>query len=99
MYLAATYGQRNGDMAPYPVGLHAYFIHSSFYDEFLALPPYRHIDTALEGKGPFHVCYPYAAIQRKGWSANLRKEVDYNQSLQENDLYTGVDPDLFTTLD
>lgn len=97
IYLGGTYGPRNDRQADYPVGLHAYFIHSSFYNEFLSLPPYVHIDTALKGKGPFDVCYPFAAIQRKGWSANHRKEVDYNTVLCEDDIYTGVDPLFYTT--
>jgi hypothetical protein len=36
------------------------------------------------------VCYPFAALQRKGFSANNMKEVDYNTLLQDIDVYGGL---------
>lgn len=97
IYLAGTYGSRNGDVVPYPIGLHCYIIHSRFYDKFLSIDPTKHIDIALEGLGIFKICYPYCAIQRPGFSSNKRANVDYNTILQVCDIYTGSDGDFFTT--
>lgn len=97
IYLAGTYGSRNGDTVQYPIGLHCYLIHSRFYDKFLSIDPTKHIDTALEGLGVYKVIYPYAAIQRPGFSANKRKDVDYNIILGPEDIYRGRQDDVFTT--
>lgn len=69
-------------------GMHCYFIHERFYDRFLSLPDEQHIDVALTGQGNFFVVYPFAAIQRPGWSATSKKEnVDYNTLLKKADVY------------
>lgn len=103
LYLAGTYGQRweenSLSFVTVPVGFHGYFVQSQFYDKFLAVDSGGHIDTAMEGLGNFRVCYPYAAVQRAGWSANHRKEVDYNRALGKGDIYHGHDPDFYTTPD
>lgn len=68
-------------------GLHCYIIHSSYYDIFLSSPDDMHIDVA-QVQGTFKVIYPFAAIQRKGWSANAKREdVDYNTDLLPEDVY------------
>jgi hypothetical protein len=97
IYFAGTYDSRVGDRVPRPRGMHAYIIRSWFYDKFLAVDPTEHIDQALRDLGDFRVCYPYAAIQRPGWSVNKREEVDYNKPLAPEDVYRGVDPDFYTT--
>lgn len=80
---------------PYPVGLHCYLIHSRFYDKFLNIDPTKHIDTALEGLGTFKLCYPMAAIQRPGYSANNKKAVNFNVCLKKEDVYFGQEAHLY----
>lgn len=67
------------------VGFHLYFIHEKFYDSFLATKDTEHIDTAQ--KGDLYVCYPFAAIQRPGFSANNKSQVNYNAVLMPEDIY------------
>lgn len=62
-------------------GMHCYIIHSRFYEKFLSVPDDMHIDLALAGYGVYKVCYPFSAIQRQGWSANAKAEVNYNYNL------------------
>src|SRR5580692_779019 len=90
IYLAGTYGlqmdyMRQHEHGVYPItsinGLHCYIIRAQFYDTFLSLPADQHIDVALDGLGKYFVCYPFAAIQRPGWSANARGNVNYNANL------------------
>lgn len=71
-----------------PVGLHLYFIHECYFDEFLATNPSKHIDTAQEGI--FDVCYPFAALQRAGFSSNNMSYADYNTILNSEDIYAGL---------
>ena len=68
------------------VGFHCYFVHSRYYDTFLNTPDKEHIDTAQKSK-LMYVCYPMAAIQRSGWSANNKSVVDYNSILKKEDIY------------
>lgn len=76
-------------------GMHCYIIDNTFYDTFLSLPDNDHIDTSLFGRGVFRVCYPFAAIQRPGWSANNspgrsandKQDIDYNTILRPEDVY------------
>lgn len=62
------------------VGMHLYCISSSFYDEFLNLPPNNHIDQSLKDLSVYHFCYPVAALQRPGFSINNGRSVDYNEN-------------------
>lgn len=68
-------------------GMHCYIIHSRFYDRFLSVPEDQHIDVAMDGLGVYYVCYPFAAIQRPGWSATSKQEVNYNRLLSKEDVY------------
>lgn len=68
-----------------PVGLHLYMIHEGYYDTFLSTNEIKHIDTSQEGI--FHICYPMAALQRPGFSANNRSHADYNTILKPEDIY------------
>jgi hypothetical protein len=94
LYLAATYGEFRGELphiiegrnyyyVDHPAGFHCYIIHERYYDTFLATPPDLHIDDAQTG-GDFRVCYPFAALQRPGWSANAKGKVNYNNDLLHN---------------
>lgn len=67
------------------VGLHLYFIHSKYYDNFLATANNKHIDT--EQKGDLYVCYPMPALQRAGFSANNKSMTNYNAILSTGDIY------------
>lgn len=71
------------------VGLHCYFCHSRYYDKFLSVPDDQHIDTIQAGLGKFYLCYPMVALQRPGFSANNKAVVNYNSSLEEEDIYRG----------
>lgn len=69
-------------------GFHCYIIHSRYYDRYLGLPDAAHIDGAQAGQGVHYCCYPFAAIQRPGWSAiNKKKDTNYNYILQPGDVY------------
>lgn len=67
-------------------GFHCYIVKSRYYDKFLEVPDDLHIDDAQQG-GIYSVCYPFAAIQRPGWSANAKAKVDYNTGLIPQDVY------------
>lgn len=91
LYLAQVYlGDigRNNKVKKF-TGLTMYFVHSKFYDTFLSVDPKEHIDVALSGLGDYHVCNPFAFIQRNGFSSNTGKEEKYDQLLQNRQLYTG----------
>lgn len=71
-------------------GFQLYIIHEKFYDQFLSVPKNQHIDTYMnELKGDYKFCYPFAALQRPGFSANNREQVNYNSILQPEDIYKG----------
>jgi hypothetical protein len=96
LYLAGCYSpiKHGWDEATYsyttePVGLHAYIIHSQYYDTFLATDENAHIDTAQKSNA-IKVCYPMAAIQRPGFSSNNRAWADYNVLLKPEDVYGGL---------
>lgn len=93
LYLGGCYSpiKHGWDEAPYsytqnPVGLHMYLIHERYYDTFLATDEMSHIDTAQESIA-IKVCYPMAALQRPGFSANNRDHADYNTILKREDIY------------
>lgn len=69
-------------------GFHLYIVHSKFYDKFLSMPDEEHIDTAANDlKGDYKFCFPFAALQRAGFSANNSSVVNYNSILKEEDVY------------
>ena len=88
LYTACNYLNRDHPTTKQIVGFHLYIIHESYYEDFLELPEDRHIDTAVNGID-INVCYPYAALQRAGFSWNNMREVDYNTVLQPQDIYSG----------
>lgn len=89
LYLAASYG---GYSEKQPIGFHLYCIHEQFYDKFLSVPDDVHIDTAMwfMGKEKFIFCYPFAALQRPGFSSNNMSYTDYNKTLRPEDVYGGL---------
>lgn len=86
LYLAATYiPPISNNMI---CGFHLYFVSSKFYDRFLSVPDEKHIDTSMdELKGNYIFCYPFAALQRAGFSSNNMTDVNYNSILKEEDVY------------
>lgn len=68
------------------VGFHLYMVHSRYYDTFLNTPVDRHIDTAQESN-LMYVCYPFAALQRAGFSSNNMAVCDYNKAIKQEDIY------------
>ncbi|HEV3223888.1 MAG TPA: hypothetical protein VGZ90_13460 [Puia sp.] len=91
IYLGGCYGVPMPIINPLKefVALHLYTIRSSWYDSFLSAADNTHIDTAQTG-GRFFCCYPMAAVQRAGYSANNHRECDYNTSLRKEDIYGGL---------
>jgi hypothetical protein len=88
IYLASTYTPPITNKII--CGFHLYVIDQKFYDKFLSVPDNVHIDTAISDMGgDFKFCYPFAALQRKGFSANNMAVVDYNGVLNESDIYRG----------
>ena len=91
LYIAGSYLPIEHN--PYPhatsvVGFHLYFVHSRYYDRYLSLPDDGHIDQLQDGSTcEIKVCYPFAAIQRPGWSSNNRAAVNYNNQLKAEDVY------------
>lgn len=71
------------------VGFHLYMVHESYYDKFLATPDEQHIDTEQKSENMFCV-YPFAAIQRPGFSANNKTICNYNSILNDCDVYGGL---------
>lgn len=86
LYLAASYG---GYSEKQPIGFHLYCVHEQFYDKFLSIPDNCHIDTGtwFMGIEKFVFCYPFAALQRPGFSANNGSYADYNTILKKEDVY------------
>lgn len=71
-------------------GFQLYIIHEKFYDKFLEIPDDVHIDTYMdELKGDYKFCYPFPALQRPGFSSNNMAHVNYNEILEEKDIYRG----------
>jgi hypothetical protein len=88
IYLASTYvlPVSNNKIC----GFHLYIIHEKFYDTLLSVSNGQHIDTACCNLGgDFKFCYPFPALQRAGFSANSKTEVDYNSLLKPEDIYKG----------
>lgn len=88
VYVASTY------LMPHTLnkltGFHLYIIQEWFYDEFLSVPDDEHIDNAICDLNSNHkICYPFPALQRPGFSANSKVEVNYNQLLSKEDIYIG----------
>lgn len=86
IYSACNYIPQEQPIAKILVGFHCYIMHESFYDDFLNIPDDCHIDTSITGID-IHVCYPFAALQRPGWSHNHRADANYNAVLSEKDIY------------
>lgn len=93
IYAACNY--LNTPLTPYSTnhvkeifGFHLYIVHYSYYDIFLATRDESHIDMAQKGdKYQLCVCYPYAALQRPGFSWNNMKYADYNTRFKPEDVY------------
>jgi hypothetical protein len=97
VYIGGTYLIENPQRYKPPVvkvkawvGNHLIIINEKYYDTFLSLPDSVHCDTANDGLGDFYVCYPFAALQRAGYSSNNKTIVDYNKILNPEWVYGGI---------
>lgn len=74
-------------------GFQLYTVSQKFYDKFLSVPDNEHIDNAIcDLRGDYKICYPFAALQRPGFSANNPGEpVNYQAGcgITEADIYRG----------
>ena len=91
VYVAATYLMPPSQNLL--TGVQLYIVHNSFYDSFLSVPEKAHIDNAIcDLKSNHKICYPFAALQHPGYSANNPgQKVNYNSGcgVKEHDLYRG----------
>lgn len=91
IYSAATYVD-DLENKNHLCGFHCYIISRCFYEKFLSVPEWEHVDTAIdELGGDFHVCRPFAALQRPFRSAN-HPEIpisNYNLVVNPKDVYYG----------
>lgn len=58
-------------------GLTFYMVNERFYDKFLSMPEYEHLDRALRYKGKYIVCNPFTVIQQNGYSDNAKSNCIY----------------------
>jgi hypothetical protein len=72
------------------IGFHCYILHARAYDKYLSVPDNVHIDTAMEDILNWTACYPFAAVQRRGFSSNTMSEEDKNVLLSDIDIYGGL---------
>lgn len=92
LYTSANYigakpkGQKGAFRADVLIGFQLYFIHSRYYDTFLNTPDMQHIDAEQKSKLMYY-CYPHAALQRPGFSANHGANTNYNNMFTPEDIY------------
>lgn len=74
-------------------GMTLYFVHSRFYDRFLAVNEMNHIDREL-GKldAEKYVCLPMVCSQQDGYSDNKRANGSYGKYLVGHPLFKGGNP-------
>lgn len=70
-------------------GFTLYFVHASFYDQYLSTPDDIDIDSAMKGRGRFYLCDRVVCSQKPGWSYHRRKNVDYSRLLRQYNTYKG----------
>ena len=73
-------------------GLHLYCVNSNYYDHFLKCPENTNIDqwiSGSNGNAKSFCCYPFAAIQKSGFSENRMQDVDYSKLLEGKEIFTG----------
>jgi hypothetical protein len=94
IYIAGSYLKDNRIIYESPitkvnayVGNHLIIVHERYYDTFLSVPDNEHVDVAQSDLGEFYLCYPMAALQRKGFSSNNKICCDYNELLNKEDIY------------
>ncbi len=77
----------DGDRFTGWVGQHLYTVREKFYETFLSVDEHIDIDRALQGKGDYHLCYPYAAIQYNGYSGNSNRVCNYDNLLIGKEIF------------
>lgn len=71
-------------------GMHLYAVSAKCYTRLLAAPAGLHLDMWL-GQQDIHayLCWPLAAIQAPGYSANQKRDVDYSHLFGRYELWRG----------
>lgn len=69
------------------VGNQLIIVNEKYYDKWLNTNSKDHCDTVHKGLGDFYVCFPFAALQRSGWSANMQTTVNYNNQIPKEYIY------------
>jgi len=59
-------------------GMHCYVVMAHFYNHFLAVNRAKHLDHALWNSPGTRVCLPFVCVQRKSFSDNVGRIVDYS---------------------
>lgn len=74
-------------------GLHCYAVSSKFYEKFLKTPPMVNIDywVTRPGQSCALTAYPFAAIQKAGFSENVGEYKDYSNLLIGKKIFTGFE--------
>lgn len=97
IYISGTYLIDNPDSFKPPlikvheyVGNHLIIVSERYYDKFLSVPERCHIDYAQAGMGAFYVCFPFAALQRPGYSFNAQEKVNYNKEIKPEWVHNGA---------
>lgn len=86
LWMAGCYSPVKDGVTKVPVGFHCYVIRDCYYDCFLSTGRDGHID-ASQKDGLYKVCYPMVALQRAGYSFNNKALVDYNEILNDKDIW------------
>lgn len=65
-------------------GLHCYIVNEKFYDKFLSYNEKHHIDrwVNFSGSNNVYVTKKFFAIQKPGYSDNVKKDTDYSVKLK-----------------
>lgn len=89
VWLAGIYlGEISNGITERFTGLTLYECHSRFYDTFLSLDEYEHIDIAMAYKGLFKVCEPFIVRQHNGFSDNEKRHMNYDFIFDNRPIYS-----------
>ena len=94
LYLSMVYAghiQEDGTVPDF-TALTLYIVSERFYDTFLAIPEFGHLDRMLSVERPRHgnkfvVCQPFIAQQRDGYSDQKRAYATYGHYLEGKTLF------------
>lgn len=93
LYLGMSYSlidYPNGVVNDYFDGMSIYLVHSRFYDDFLAINEFDHLDRQLSrmvDKKEFRICQPYICQQADGYSFIAKISREYGWRLKDKPLF------------